>query len=632
MNLPTIRRLALATCLLAAVIGTASSSPTAQASGGDAVLGWNATAGAAARAACLSPANDPLHEARMYAMAHIAVHDALNAIDRRYEPYAYDATAPRRPRPPRLPSRRQPTTRSSPCWPTSRASCSRPPVVPLERPSSMPRTPLRWRQSPTTPPSRPGSPRDRPQRRRSWQRAPAIMPTTPRWSIPHPEAVLPACTSSHPAHRTRFAPKWGAVTPFVLADSTQFASGPPYPLSSKRYADDLNEVKRLGGVVSERSAEQTEIALFWVESSPLAWNRMARTIAADRGVDLWDSARLFALLNMGLTDGYIGSFQEKYVYNFWRPVTAIQRAAEDGNPATSPDPLWQPLLTTPPIPDHDSAHSVEGAVAATIMQRVFGTDKVSFAVCSLTLPAGQTCDDPSPVYARVRSALGRGSRERRIADPRRLPLPSCRDRRHHPRQEDRQPGGQSLPRANRPVTGPANAVLRTASSARPSLPRSADHAPATIAPGQRPFPDHRKGPSTWGIARSIRQSIRYEAVSKIRRNSSHRRPRSDRRFAGTGRASRINHHRGRRPRHDLRVATRRRRVLHPTGGPVASLNPTKGATRGGAWCASLTRQSRPTSSTPQSCIRLKHARPAPGDAVGRSYVPRGPTTASTRTH
>ena len=114
-------------------------------------------------------------------------------------------------------------------------------------------------------------------------------------------------------------------------------------------------------------------------------------------VDLWDSARLFGLLNMGLTDGYIGTFQEKYVYNFWRPVTAIQRAAEDGNRGTSPDPLWQPLLTTPPIPDHDSGHSVEGGVGGDDHAACVRHRQSPLRVCSLTLPAGQTCDDPSPL-------------------------------------------------------------------------------------------------------------------------------------------------------------------------------------------------------------------------------------------
>ena len=100
-------------------------------------------------------------------------------------------------------------------------------------------------------------------------------------------------------------------------------------MSSKKYTADFNEVKRLGGdditTPSARTAEQTEIALFWVESSPLQWNRIARTVSAARGLDLWENARLFGLLNMALADGYIGSFDTKYHgYNYWRPVTAIQ--------------------------------------------------------------------------------------------------------------------------------------------------------------------------------------------------------------------------------------------------------------------------------------------------------------------
>lgn len=396
-RLTTTRRLAVAACLFAAAVGTAGgSTPIVRASGGNAVLDWNATAGAAARAGCLSPANDPLHEARMYAIAHIAVHDALNAIDHRYGPYAYDATAPAGASAEAaiaaaahdaltavladLPGELFP-----PACGTAGAA-----VVDAAYTAALAAIPDGVAKSDGIATGRAAAAAIVAMRADDNSNDSPLVDTTPRGGAPGVYEFTPGTPFA-------FAPLWGSVTPFGLADSSQFASGPPYPLTSERYADDLNEVKRLGGVVSERSAEQTEIALFWVESSPLAWNRMARAIAADRGLDPWASARLFALLNMGLTDGYIGTFQEKYVYNFWRPVTAIHRADEDGNQATSPDPSWQPLMTTPPIPEHDSGHSVEGGVAATIMQRVFGTDKVSFAVCSLTLPAGQTCDDPSPV-------------------------------------------------------------------------------------------------------------------------------------------------------------------------------------------------------------------------------------------
>jgi hypothetical protein len=106
---------------------------------------------------------------------------------------------------------------------------------------------------------------------------------------------------------------------------------------------------------------------------------------------------------MSLADGYIGSFDTKYHYNYWRPVTAIRGADTDGNVNTSADPTWTPLVTTPPIPDYDSAHAVQGGAGARVLKRFFGTDRFAFATCSLTLPAGQTCTDASPVMRRYAS-------------------------------------------------------------------------------------------------------------------------------------------------------------------------------------------------------------------------------------
>jgi PAP2 superfamily len=135
-----------------------------------------------------------------------------------------------------------------------------------------------------------------------------------------------------------------------------------------------------------------------VESSNLQWNRIARTVSATAGLTLWENARLFGLLNFALADGYIGSFDTKYHYNYWRPITAIREAETDGNPDTGFDSTWTPLLDTPPIPDYDSAHSVAGGAAAQVLKRFFGTDTVSFSTCSTTLPAGSNCNDPSPVF------------------------------------------------------------------------------------------------------------------------------------------------------------------------------------------------------------------------------------------
>ena len=139
---------------------------------------------------------------------------------------------------------------------------------------------------------------------------------TPLFDTAYPQGTQPGEYRFTPGFDFAFAPGWADVTPFVLRDSSQFRPGPPYRVTQKKYTADFNEVKRLGGdgitTPSARTAEQTEIALFWVESSPLQWNRIARTVSAARGLDLWENARLFGLLNMALADGYIGSFDTKY--------------------------------------------------------------------------------------------------------------------------------------------------------------------------------------------------------------------------------------------------------------------------------------------------------------------------------
>ena len=194
---------------------------------------------------------------------------------------------------------------------------------------------------------------------------------------------------------------WANVTPFVLKNSSQFRPGPPYAVNKKKYADDFNEVKSLGGdgvtTPSLRTADQTEIALFWYENSPLKWNRIARTVSAASGLDLWENARLFGLLNLALADGYIAMSDSKNHYNYWRPVTAIQNADTDRNPDTTADPTWTPLRPTPPNQDYASGHAIEGGAAAEVLKQFFGTDQISFQDCGVALPAGSTCSDASPV-------------------------------------------------------------------------------------------------------------------------------------------------------------------------------------------------------------------------------------------
>jgi hypothetical protein len=180
-------------------------------------------------------------------------------------------------------------------------------------------------------------------------------------------------------------PGWGRVRPFVI-DLAEHALEGPQPLSSVQYARDLAYVQEIGRLGSRiRTREQSEIARFWYEDSPLGWNRIANTAVRQRGLDPWEAARALALVNFALADGFIAGFEAKYRFRFWRPVTAIRAAATDGNAMTKPEPTWEPFLVTPPVPDYPSTHTVLGWAAAEVLIELFG-DRVRYSATSLTLP------------------------------------------------------------------------------------------------------------------------------------------------------------------------------------------------------------------------------------------------------
>src|SRR5262249_54339779 len=144
------------------------------------------------------------------------------------------------------------------------------------------------------------------------------------------------------------APHWRHVKPFTLVSASQFRTSPPPALASENYRRAFDEVKKVGGKAStQRGADETQYAAFWYEFSDIGWNRVARAASANMKQDLWERARTFALLNMAMADAYIAGWDSKYHYNFWRPVTAIRLAANDGNPNTRPDASFDPLLITP---------------------------------------------------------------------------------------------------------------------------------------------------------------------------------------------------------------------------------------------------------------------------------------------
>ena len=203
--------------------------------------------------------------------------------------------------------------------------------------------------------------------------------------VPPPDGSGPGVwIPTPPAFLPYLLPQWGFVAPFGMNSSSQFRPPGPPSLDSQQYAEDYDEVKELGAAVgSTRTEDQTEIALFWAdgagtETPPGHWNSIAQIIGATQGTTLEENARLFALLNIAMADAAICSWDAKYTYHFWRPVTAIAFAEPQLN--------WMSFIVTPPFPDYTSGHSTFSAAAATVLPLFFGTEDLPFTTGSDFLP------------------------------------------------------------------------------------------------------------------------------------------------------------------------------------------------------------------------------------------------------
>jgi hypothetical protein len=167
----------------------------------------------------------------------------------------------------------------------------------------------------------------------------------------------------------------GGVAPFLMQSSSQFRSQGPHAMTSAAYTAEFIEVKALGGdgvvTPSTRTGTQTYIAKWWQSTPVASWNEVARQLIARNHLDAADSARLLAMQNLAAADAAINDWNDKYHFDFWRPFQAIRKAALDGNPATSPDLTWTPLLSAP-YPDHVSGHLGLDGAHTGVLQMFFG--------------------------------------------------------------------------------------------------------------------------------------------------------------------------------------------------------------------------------------------------------------------
>jgi PAP2 superfamily len=178
------------------------------------------------------------------------------------------------------------------------------------------------------------------------------------------------------------------MTPYVMDSPSQFRPAGPPALTSERYTDAFNEVKALGRATgSSRTDEQTLIAQYWAGNTSVSWNRVCNALVLERELPLNVTARLYAVMNLALADSTIAGWDSKlfFIDRNWRPITAIVLADTDGNPNTTADPAWTPLLTTPAHPEYVSAHAIFSAGASGVLADFFG-DSTSFSLESVSLP------------------------------------------------------------------------------------------------------------------------------------------------------------------------------------------------------------------------------------------------------
>ena len=178
-----------------------------------------------------------------------------------------------------------------------------------------------------------------------------------------------------------------ALTPWVMGTGSQFRPGPPPALGSETWTRDLNEIREIGSRnSSKRTAEQTNIGRFWFQTGPRTYNPIVKQIAMARKMDVVDCARLFALSSIAGVDAFIAVFDAKYTYNLWRPVTAIRNADLTSNAATPREESWTPLGVTPMHPEYPCAHCIVAAAIATVLQAVAGDEVDAISLTSPTAP------------------------------------------------------------------------------------------------------------------------------------------------------------------------------------------------------------------------------------------------------
>jgi hypothetical protein len=350
----------------------------------DAVTDWNLIA---STTIVVNGGQPPPVSALSFAMVQGAVYDAVNAIDRGYQPYLVQPNA--------NPTDSKEAAAATAAFRVLVGFPDLPGLFPAQQPTLQPQYDAYIANLPDNPPG-------------SRANGVAIGETTARAMLnarmndgrvgPPPTLYPPApgiWRPTPPNFANDPAPWVGNVRPFLVPSAEMLRTDGPNALTSAAYTEDFNEIKEVGSLYSiTRTPDQTDAATFWQDHAHALFNRIFRTLAASQNLGIADSARLFAMENLAAADAAIGCWNDKYYWQFWRPITAIREADTDGNPDTVADPTWLPLfdpatpvchlpaLFTPPFPDHPSGHACATGAFVHTLQNFFGTDKIGFSAFS----------------------------------------------------------------------------------------------------------------------------------------------------------------------------------------------------------------------------------------------------------
>ena len=336
----------------------------------------------------------PILDGRAFAILHAAVHDAVNGVERRYQPYTADLSSP------------------GASLDAAVATAAHDVLIALA-PDHGARIESEYASALAAAPDGPAESEGVALGRQCAQanlqrRAGDGVPVGP-WPPQSGPITEPVYVPTGRAGDYEFTPPfdqpplgpialfpgWGRLELFATGVERPRFVGPD-ALDSRQYANDLNHLKSVGSLNStSRTADQTEIARFWFEGLD-TWYRIAITVIRRHALDSWRAARILALMSFAVADADIVVFEAKYRFRSWRPYTAIRRAAEDGNDFTEPDDGWLPLLWPqgdavpppffiPPIPEYPSSAAIVSAAAAEVLRRLLG-DRHSFEATSTTLP------------------------------------------------------------------------------------------------------------------------------------------------------------------------------------------------------------------------------------------------------